>query len=425
MKLSIASSAILAVNLSLSGSHAFQSAPNNALARRTAPSATSLFSTPSAEDMRRIMEEESENPQTLADSAAAMKNMTPEDMAKLIGEMESMPDEQRKQLKDMGMDPDTMLVSMKMMKDNPQMMATAQKLMSNMTPEQMLEQSKAAQEKMSSMSKEELEQAAEMAKSQMENLTPDIVDEAINSLKETSPPEGIVAGSSSDPNVIDAMFKIGELMSKPRTGKVTFQAFATLPPITILSGDREQDLSRQELAECWSDGSPGATTVDRVGFERVWKEVQEYFEEDIMDEARATTHPKVKKTRTSAAEAEVFGSGSPQVGANISADQMKSVNEQVKQMTDGDMTAMLEGMANVDPEEEARMRAMGADPAMMKKAAEMMKSNPMMRKAAQAMMKNMSPDQMLKASQNAQSQMANMSKEDLEKAMDQMDQGGK
>ena len=34
------------------------------------------------------------------------------------------------------------------MKDNPQMMATAQKLMSNMTPEQMLEQSRAAQEKM-------------------------------------------------------------------------------------------------------------------------------------------------------------------------------------------------------------------------------------------------------------------------------------
>ena len=42
----------------------------------------------------------------------------------------------------------TVLVSMKMMKENPKMMATAQKLMSNMTPEQMLEQSKAAQDKM-------------------------------------------------------------------------------------------------------------------------------------------------------------------------------------------------------------------------------------------------------------------------------------
>jgi len=38
---------------------------------------------------------------------------------------------------------------MKMMQENPQMMKTAQKLMQNMTPEQMLEQSKAAQEKMS------------------------------------------------------------------------------------------------------------------------------------------------------------------------------------------------------------------------------------------------------------------------------------
>jgi hypothetical protein len=61
------------------------------------------------------------------------------------------------------MDPDTMLISMKMMKENPQIMATAQKLMSNMTPEEMLAQSKAAQEKMSSMSKEELEEAAEVS----------------------------------------------------------------------------------------------------------------------------------------------------------------------------------------------------------------------------------------------------------------------
>mmetsp|Transcript_28792 Transcript_28792/g.49714 ORF Transcript_28792/g.49714 Transcript_28792/m.49714 type:complete len:222 (+) Transcript_28792:822-1487(+) len=221
------------------------------------------------------------------------------------------------------------------------------------------------------------------------------------------------------------MYKIGELMSKPLTGKVTFQAFATLPPITVLSGDREQDLSRQELEECWSDGALGSSRVDRAGFERVWNEVQEYFEEDIMEEARATTHPKVKKSRTSAAEAEIVGSGSPQVGDNLSVDQMKDVNDQVKKMTDDDMQQMLEGMTNIGPEEEARMKAMGADPAMMRKAAEMMKSNPMMRKAAQMMMKNMSPDQMLKASQQAQSQMTNMSEEDLEKAMDLMKEGGK
>lgn len=444
MKLSIACSTALAAAWSLSGSHAFQAVPfsGNALtlARRCTAinhaTSTSLHSTPSDDDIRRIMEEESTNPATLADSAAAMKNMTPEDMAKLISEMENMPEAQKAQLKGMGMDPDTMLVSMKMMKDNPTMMATAQKLMSNMTPEQMLEQSRAAQQKMSSMSKEELEEAAEMAQKQMENLSPDMVDEAINAMKDTSTasaavpkpvPEGVVAGSSSDPNVIDAMYNVAVLMSKPSTGTVTFQAFSTLPPITVLSGERDQDLSREELADCWSDGSLGATRVDRAGFERVWNEVQEYFEDDIMEEARRTTHPKEKKTRTTAtsAVAEEAGFGSPQVGGSMSEEQMKAVNDQVKTMTDNDMKNMLEGMQNIGPEEEARMRAMGADPAMMKKAADMMSGNPMMMKAAQMMMKNMSPEQMLKASQQAQSQMAGMSKEDLEKAMEQMKQSEK
>jgi hypothetical protein len=127
----------------------------------------------------------------------------------------------------------------------------------------------------------------------------------------------------------------------------------------------------------------------------------------------------VKKSRSAAAQAEVVG-GAPPVGSALTEEQMKVVNEQVKNMSDDDMTALLEGMANIGPEEEARMRAMGADPEMMKKAASMMKSNPMMRKAAQMMMKNMSPDQMLKASQQAQQQMAGMSKEDLQKAMENM-----
>lgn len=81
---------------------------------------------------------------------------------------------------------------------------------------------------------------------------------------------------------------------------------------------------------------------------------------------------------------------------------------------------MLEGMANIGPEEEARMRAMGADPAMMKKAAQMMSSNPLMRNAAKTMMKNMTPEQMAQASQQAQQQMSNMSPGDIEKAMEQM-----
>lgn len=103
-------SSLLAVALAFSpykGSHSFQTRPGVSVRRVATTSANPIFSTPSADDMRRIMEEESTNPDTLAASAAAMKNMTPEDMEKLISEMEKMPDEQKAQLKDMGMDPDT------------------------------------------------------------------------------------------------------------------------------------------------------------------------------------------------------------------------------------------------------------------------------------------------------------------------------
>lgn len=419
MKLYIISS-ILAVPLA----SAFVAPPAityHSVAGGVAQQTWELFSTPSPEDIRKMMEEESSNPTTLAESAERMKNMTPEDMATLIGEMENMDPAQKAQLKAMGMDPDTMLISMKMMKDNPAMMATAQKLMSNMTPEEMMKQSREAQQKMSSMSKEELEAAAEVAKKQMENISPDMVDEAVKAMKEASTAD---AGSSSDPAVIDAMYKVGEMMSKPPTGKVTFQAFSVLPPIAALRGDREQDLSKEELAECWEEGSLGATRVDRAAFKRVWDEVQEYFEEDIMEEARLTLHAKVKKTRSAEPQAAAV-SAEPVVGQNMSADQMNFVNEQVKKMSDDDMIAMLDGMSNIGPEEEARMRAMGADPAMMKRAAEMMKNNPLMRKAAGTMMKNMSADQMMKASQQAQEQMKSMSKEDMEKAFDQMNKSAK
>jgi len=423
MKPTLTVTGILGLGVSACG--AFRTFPHNVAVRNARRHSEVLFSTPSPEEMKRILEEESNNPQVLADSAEAMKNMSPKDMEKLIGEMETMPDAQKEQLKTMGMDPDTMLLSMKMMKENPKMMATAQKLMASLTPEEMLEQSKLAQDKMSSMSKVDLEKAAEAAKQQMNNLSPDMVDTAIKAMQNSSKPvpEGVVQGSSSDPNVIESMFRVAEFMSKPANGGVTFQAFATLPPITVLSGTREQDLSQDELSECWNDGSRGATRVDLPGFERVWNEVQEYFEEDVMEEARLTTHPKTKKVRSTAATAEVVGT--PVVGSNMSQDQMKAVNEQVKNMDDDGMKAMLEGMSNIGPEEEARMRAMGADPAMMKKAADMMQSNPMMRKAAQAMMKNMSPEQMAKVSEQAQSQMKNMSPEQIEEAMSQMNEGGK
>ena len=100
---------------------------------------------------------------------------------------------------------------------------------------------------------------------------------------------------------------------------------------------------------------------------------------------------------------------------------MKMVNDQMKNMSDGDLQAMLGQMSDMTPEQEARMRAMGVDPNIMKTSVKMMKENPLMRKAAQAMISKMSPEQMMQASQQAQKQMEGMSKEDFEKAMKQME----
>merc|ERR1712125_24087 len=105
-------------------------------------------------------------------------------------------------------------------------------------------------------------------------------------------------------------------------------------------------------------------------------------------------------------------------GANLTPEQMEVVNKRVKEMSDDDMTQMLDQMNQITPEQEARMKAMGVDPAMMQKTAKMMKDNPMMRKAATAFMKNLSPEQMRKMSQQTQSGLAGMSKEDFEKAME-------
>lgn len=383
-----------------------------------------LASSPSdADRMKAILAEETMNTANFAASARQMQNMTPEGMDQMIREMDQMSPAQLDQLKAMGMDPNLMKQSMKMMRDNPSMMASVGKMMETMTPEQLLEQSRKAQEQLATMTPEQVEQAAKAAASlspdQLEAATEIITDVVQSTPRERGP------GSSMDPNVIDSMFRVAELMSLPPTGGVTFYAFSTLPPIVVLSGTRDEDLSKKELAECWADGSLGATRVDRLGFERVWNEVQEYFEDDIMEAARKTASKS--KSSKGAVTAEVVTpttSPTPVVGATLTPEQMAVMDKQVKSMSDEDMASMLDQMSSMTPEQQARMKAMGVDPNMMEKTASMLKNNPMMRKAANAMMKNMSPDQMMKMSQQAQQQMANMSKEDYEKAVEKMKNGG-
>ena len=365
-------------------------------------------------------------------SAEQMKNMTPEDIDRMMKEMESMNPAQKAALKAMGMEPDLMMKSMKMMKSSPEMMKSAQKMMESMTPQQLMEQSKLAQEQMARMDAKDVEAATKA----MESLSPDQLDAAAKVISEQGVPSQLKA---DEPLVVDTMYRTAELMSRPPTGGVTFQAFATLPPITVLSGTREEDLSTAELEECWMEGSNGEIRVDRTGFERVWNEVRDYFEGDIIDEARKTAGTrKMESSASSSASstaAEVVGgeaSGAaaaapqqPVVGATLSAEEMAAVNAKVKQMSEDDVGKMLEQMQTLTPEQEKRMKEMGADPAMMTKAAKMMASNPLMKKAAAELMKNMSPEDMMRASQQAQQQMAGMSEADRKKALENIEKMNK
>jgi hypothetical protein len=449
MNLFRATSLLLAL-LQLSPNHGF--APASLVSRRAVVTASRLQSSEGDEErtkkLQEIIKEETSSPVGMAAAAEQMKNIKLEDLERMAKEMDNMNPIQRGALKAMGMDPERMKKSMEMMRDNPAMVESAKKIMQNMSPEELMEQSRMAQQRMASMTPEQFEEtnkgmgnmgaipqeqidkAVDLLKQKQEEgrQTVSVVDAEVNDDDDDDDEESSSAtmetgpGSSSDPEVIDAMFRVAELLSDPPSGSTTFAGFASLPVIQLLNGDREADLSPEELKECWADGSLGATRVDRVGFERVWKEVQDYFVDDIMGEARKEAK-KVASTTTkpsSSTSTSTPTTTTPAVtiGQSMDPEQLKAVNERVKTMSEDEVGMMLEQMGKSDPAQEARMKAMGIDPAMMQKTAKMMKDNPMMRQAAQAMMKNLTPEQMLQASQQAQQQMSGMSQEDITKAMD-------
>lgn len=361
-----------------------------------------------------------------------MKNLKPEDIDKMLVEMENMNPIQKSALKAMNMDPDMMKKTMEMMKDNPSMVANAQKVMETMSPDELLEQSRKAQEQLKNMSPEDLDVANNFMKTVPEDQLNAAVQtmkdqntgnaDAIDATSDEEVPMEVGPGSSSDSKVVDAMFQVAEFMSQPPTeGGVTFIGFYSLPVIQLLLGDREFDLSMSELKESWADGSLGATRVDRVGFERVWNEVQEYFEQDIMTESRKEAKKKTankKKNRGSAPT--TSGPATPTIGDNLSPEELETVNDRVKNLSTNEVGSVLDMMQEMDPAQEARLKSMGVDPKLMQQTAAMLKDNPQMREQAQKMMQNMSPDDMLKASQQAQEQMSNMSEDEVQNALDQL-----
>merc|ERR1712157_390851 len=139
--------------------------------------------------------------------------------------------------------------SMQMMRDNPEMMKTMGRMMENMTPEQLMAQSRAAQQQMENMTPDQMKQAA----SGFSNASRDQVENAVKMMTQSSSAEETDAietseiaakGSAMDPEVISKFFDVAELMSQPPSGGVTFAAFSSLPVITLLSGEREIDLSK-------------------------------------------------------------------------------------------------------------------------------------------------------------------------------------
>mmetsp|Transcript_4634 Transcript_4634/g.11893 ORF Transcript_4634/g.11893 Transcript_4634/m.11893 type:complete len:422 (+) Transcript_4634:152-1417(+) len=359
-----------------------------------------------------------------------MKNLKPEDIDRMVEEMENMNPIQKSALKAMNMDPDVMKKTMEMMRDNPSMVANAQKVMESMSPDELLEQSRKAQEQLKNMTPQDVEAANNVIK----NIPQEQMDVAVETIKaQQSSVDAIDTsvsddgemvtgpGSSSDSDVIDAMFKVAEFMSEPPSDGVTFTGFYSLPVIQLLSGDREFDLSMSELKESWADGSFGATRVDRVGFERVWNEVQEFFEQDIMTESRKEakkkTSPKKKNRGTTKATTSPTTST---IGDNLSQQDLEQVNDRVKNLSTSEVGSVLDMMKEMDPAQEARLKAMGVDPKLMQQTAAMLKDNPQMRDQAQKMMQNMSPEDMLKASQQAQEQMSNMSEKEVQEAINQL-----
>lgn len=398
-----------------------------------------LSSSPDGDDetRARIFREESLNAENLKTSSEMMKNMSEQDIENMIREMDNMPAAQLAQMKAMGMDPAIMKQTMTMIKDNPSMRKSMAEMMGQMSPEEIMERSRQAQESiknMNQMSTPPTTAAAATTNSNadepaVETKVTEIEDEDEDDDDDDDEEEDDGDKVEVDPEVLDAMFRVGEIMSGDDTSSsgVTFDGFKSLSPIAIMSStsygggsssddDLDLTLTKGELTEAWNKGSLGATRVDRAGFERVWMLIQDEYYNDIVEEARERLLFKKKQKKRGYTSPKPTAT-TPMVGADVPPEMLQ---QQLKNLKEDDFKNMLEQMKNISPEEEARMRAMGVDPAMMQKSAEMMSNNPLLRKAATMMMKNASPEDLMKQSQMAQEKMANMSEEDKKKFLDSM-----
>ena len=239
------------------------------------------------ERMKQILQEEALSPENMKKAAEMMTTITPDEIDSALQEMDNMSSLEKEEMKSLGMNPEIMKQSMEMMKNDPDMVKGISQMLSKMSPEELLEQSKRAQDTIAAATAASASGTGTSVSSTTSATTTSVVEDDDDDDDDDENTEPIPPPSVE---ILDTMYRVGELMSDPPTGKVTLAGFAAIPPIALLVGDdTERDLSIPELKECWADGSLGSTRVDRTGFERVWMEVQDYFSLPMMDKARERT----------------------------------------------------------------------------------------------------------------------------------------
>lgn len=81
---------------------------------------------------------------------------------------------------------------------------------------------------------------------------------------------------------------------------------------------------------------------------------------------------------------------------------LKASVEMLKNLKPGDIDEMLQQMDNMPAAQRSQLEAMGMNPDLMRKTVEMMKTNPEMAKQMSKMMENMTPDEVMEKSRQAQ-----------------------
>lgn len=283
--------------------------------------------------------------------------------------------------------------------------------MSRMTPKQLVEQSMKARNHVKSLSPDQIKEANEA----MLNMSKDKLNMAIDAA--TSRDETTDTDNKNvqhlNSKVLDIMFATAQLMSSDTEGEgVSLSGFASLPVIQMLAGgDNICELTMEELKECWDNGSQGAKTVDRNGFQRVWLEVQDYFEDDIVAVAREEANtrfdfkplPETESGSNSENTASTLVGNKKSVPASPtpatprSKDDVQTLKavDRARNLSATNFAKVLQLLENPGEAELAHLNKMGIDPGDMENAVKMLKNNPAMQASARKMLANLSPEEIM------------------------------